>query len=366
MVGAAQRVDRVDDPGLVRDHLLRAQRQPHRVLGRQRQRLVVRVRVQRLRAAEHRRERLDRRPRDVDERLLPGQRHPRGLRVEAHQQRTLVAGAVGVAQLARPDPSRRPVLRDLLEEVEVRVEEERQPWRERVHVEPPLERPLHVGEPVLECERELLRRRRAGLADVVAGDRDRMPQRHLSRAELDHVGHEPHRRLRREDELLLRDVLLEDVRLDRPPQPVARHPLLLPHDQVHRKSDRRRRVDRHRCRHLAQRYPREQDPHVLERRHRHALAADLAHRPRRVRVDPHQRRHVERARQSRLPVLEQVAKPLVRLLRRPEPRELPHRPQTAPVHRRIHPARERERARVPEVPLVVHTCRLGRCQRLHL
>ena len=34
------------DTGLVRDHLLRAQRDPHGVLGRQRQRLVVGVRVQ--------------------------------------------------------------------------------------------------------------------------------------------------------------------------------------------------------------------------------------------------------------------------------------------------------------------------------
>ena len=54
VVRAAERVDRVHDAGLVRDHLLRPQREPHRVLGRQRERLVERVRVQRLRPAEHR------------------------------------------------------------------------------------------------------------------------------------------------------------------------------------------------------------------------------------------------------------------------------------------------------------------------
>jgi hypothetical protein len=37
----------------VGDDLLRAQRDAHRLLGRQRERLVVGVRVQRLRAAEH-------------------------------------------------------------------------------------------------------------------------------------------------------------------------------------------------------------------------------------------------------------------------------------------------------------------------
>jgi hypothetical protein len=39
----------------------------------------------------------------------------------------------------------------------------------------------HVGEAVGEREGELLRRRRAGLADVVAADRDRVPARHLAR-----------------------------------------------------------------------------------------------------------------------------------------------------------------------------------------
>src|ERR1044072_1740008 len=86
------------------------------------------------------------------------------------------------------EAARGALLGDLLEEVEVRVEEEREPRREVVDVEPPLERPLDVGEAVHERERQLLRRVRAGLADVVARDRDRMPFRQLLRAELDHVG----------------------------------------------------------------------------------------------------------------------------------------------------------------------------------
>ena len=52
-VRAAERVDRVRDARLVRDDLLRAQRDLDGLLGRQRERLVVGVRVQRLRAAEH-------------------------------------------------------------------------------------------------------------------------------------------------------------------------------------------------------------------------------------------------------------------------------------------------------------------------
>ena len=44
------------------------------------------------------------------------------------------------------------------------------------------------------------------------------------------------------------------------------------------------------------------------------------------------RRQVERDREARLPLLEQVAVALVRLLRRREARVLPHRPRPAAVH----------------------------------
>src|ERR1700751_951197 len=47
-----------------------------------------------------------------------GQPPARGRGVEAHQQRALVARAERVAQLPRPDPPRRAVLRDLLEEID--------------------------------------------------------------------------------------------------------------------------------------------------------------------------------------------------------------------------------------------------------
>src|SRR5919108_611393 len=131
-VGAAERVDRVRDAGLVGDDLLRPQRDAHRLLCGERERLVVGVRVERLRAAEHRRQRLGRGAHDVVERLLRRQRHPRRLRVEAHQERALVTRAVGLLQLPRPDAAGRAVFGDLLEEVDVRVEEEAEPGRELV------------------------------------------------------------------------------------------------------------------------------------------------------------------------------------------------------------------------------------------
>ena len=82
-VRAGERIDRVGHAGLGGDDLLRAQRDARRLLGRERQRLVAPVAVQRLRAAEHRGERLDRDPDDVVVGLLRGQRAARGLGVEA-------------------------------------------------------------------------------------------------------------------------------------------------------------------------------------------------------------------------------------------------------------------------------------------
>ena len=88
---AADRIDRVGDAALGRDDLLRPQRDARRFLGRQRQRLVAAVAVQRLRAAEHRRQRLQRDADDVVVRLLRGQRAAGGLRVEAQLLRARVA-----------------------------------------------------------------------------------------------------------------------------------------------------------------------------------------------------------------------------------------------------------------------------------
>jgi len=56
--------------------------------------------------------------------------------VEAQRERLVGLGAVDVAQPTRPDPPRRTELGDLLEEVDVGVEEERQARRELLDVEP--------------------------------------------------------------------------------------------------------------------------------------------------------------------------------------------------------------------------------------
>jgi len=63
--GAAERVDDVGRARLLGDDLLGAERDPDRLLGGQRQRLVEGVGVEALGATEHARQRLNRDPHDV-------------------------------------------------------------------------------------------------------------------------------------------------------------------------------------------------------------------------------------------------------------------------------------------------------------
>ena len=187
-----------------------------------------------------------------------------------------VCGAEAVAHDLRPERPGGAELRDLLEEVVVRVEEEREPGAERVGREARRHRRLAVGDPVRERERELLGGRRARLADVVARDRDRVPARDPLLAVGEQVGRQPHRGARREDVVPAGDVLLEDVVLDGAAQRAAGHALLLGDQLVEQQQQRRRGVDRHRRRHLVERDPVEQELHVRDRVDRDAGAPDLA------------------------------------------------------------------------------------------
>ena len=249
----ASGIGRVDHPGLGGDDLLRPQRQPGGFLGRQRQRLVVAVGVQALRPAEHRGQRLERDPNDVVERLLGGERRPTGLGVEAQHRAARILGTEALGHDPVPHPPAGPELGDLLEEVVVPVPEERQPWAEVVDVHAGVDRSLHVGDRVGERERDLLHRGRARLTDVVAGDRDRVPLRDVLGAVLEDVGDDPHRRPRRVHVGAAGDVLLEQIVLDRARDLIAADTLLLGDELVEQQQDRRRRVDRHRRRHLVER-----------------------------------------------------------------------------------------------------------------
>ena len=125
-IGAAERIDGVGDAGFVGEDLLRSQRERRGKFGRQRPGFVERIGVQGLRAAHHRGKRLQGGADDVVVRLLRGERAAGGLRVEAQRPGARVLRAEALGHRLVPDAARGAVFRDFLEEIVVRVEEERQ------------------------------------------------------------------------------------------------------------------------------------------------------------------------------------------------------------------------------------------------
>src|SRR6266699_1767089 len=91
--------------------------------------------------------------------LLRGCRDAGRLRVRPEPHRLRLLGPEPLLHEPRPEAPCRPELGDLLEEVVVDVEEEREPRREAVDVQAARAGRLDVAEPVGQGERELLHRR---------------------------------------------------------------------------------------------------------------------------------------------------------------------------------------------------------------
>jgi len=148
-IRAAERVGDPGDTSLVRQDLLCPQRQRRRLLAGQRERLVPRGGEHGLDAAEHRRHRLVRHPDDVVGRLRRIERGAAGDAAEAEHRGLVRPRTVTLPDDRRPAPAAGPVLGDLLEEVAVRVEEERHLRGELVDRHPAAgQHGVAVGDPV--------------------------------------------------------------------------------------------------------------------------------------------------------------------------------------------------------------------------
>ena len=218
------------------------------------------------------------------------------------------------------------------------VKEERQAWSECIDIETGEAGRFDVGETICDGEGEFLGRRGPGFTDVVAGHRDRVPLRHLGGAVTNHVGDDPHARTWREDELLLGLVLLEDVVLDGSAESRLRRSVLLGVGDEHRQDRRRRRVDRHRYGRNPEVDPVEEILHVGQGVDGDTALAHLPDRHRVVGVLPHEGRQVERRGQSVASRSKDLLEATIRVLRRAESGEHPHRPELGAVPRRIDPA----------------------------
>ena len=154
---------------------------------------------------------------------------------------------------------------------------------------------------------------------VRTGDRDRVEPRHLGRAELDGVGDQPQRRLRRPDPRPARCVLLEDVVLDRAGELLARHALLLRGGDIEGQQDGGGAVDRETGADLVQGDAVEQDLGVGQRVDRDTDPANLLAVLGIIGVVAALRGQIERHRQPRSALVQQVAVAAIGLLGRPKP-----------------------------------------------
>ena len=271
--------------------------------------------------------------------------------MKAHQPGALVLGAETGLHYLTPNLPGGAVLGDLFEKIVVRVEEEAQARTELVHVEAAAPRPFDIFDTVVEREREFLQGGRAGLANVISADGNGVEARRELRSELKRVDHQAHRRRRRIDVFLLRDVFLENVVLNRAGNFLPVCALLFRDDQIHGPQHRRRRVDGHRDRGLFQIDAAEKNFHVFERIDGHAALADLAFAGGMVGVVAHQRGQIEGDGESAAAMLQQIFVALVGLLGRGEAGELPHGEKLAAISGGVNAARVGWLAGIAEIVL---------------
>ncbi len=188
---------------------------------------------------------------------------------------------------------------------------------------------------------------------MVSAHADRVVAGSLPRAELHRVADEPDGRLHGKDPRPATDVLLEDIVLGRAGDPLAGHPLLLGHGEVHGQDDGRDGIHRQGHADLVDGDALEGHLHVLEGVHGHADPTDLPEGHRIVGVQAHLGGQVEGHVQGVLAVFDQEAEPPVGLGGATEAGVLAHGPGPVAVHVLVNSSGEGILPRLPDVLLDV-------------
>src|SRR5687768_1819314 len=110
--------------------------------------------------------------------------------METQRQGAWVARLETFAHDACPQTTRRAKLRNLFEQVVVRVEKERYARGKLVHLESGVQRGLDISNSICQGESNLLNGGRAGLTNVITTDRDCVPVSRFARAKSESVGHQ--------------------------------------------------------------------------------------------------------------------------------------------------------------------------------
>ena len=202
--------------------VLRAMRA--RLVGRQRERLVERVGMQRLRVAGGGRHRLDLRAHHVVPDILRGERPAGRLAMRAQRQRLLVL-RLGTCP-TRSHQSRRAarILATSMKKF-MPIAQKNDSRGANASMSSPAASPARMySTPSAKRVGELEIGRRPGLLHVVAGDRDRVELRHVLRRMAEDVGDDAHRARGRVDVGVAHHELFEDVVLDGAGELVLRAP----------------------------------------------------------------------------------------------------------------------------------------------
>ena len=146
---------------------------------------------------------------------------------------------------ARPEPPRGAKLGDLFQQIVMRVEEERDARRKLIDLQAGFESSLDISNGIGEGKGQFLDRRRPGLSDVIAADRNCVPVGHLERAEREGVRNQAQRRFRRKDVGPARDVFLQNIVLNSAVYFGKRNALLARDREIETQQDGCRSVYRH-------------------------------------------------------------------------------------------------------------------------
>src|SRR5881409_3921346 len=99
--------------------------------------------------------------------------------MKTQHQRTWISRVKALAHDASPETTRGAILGNLFQQIIVRIEEERKSRRKVVYFQTGLHGRFDISNSISERECHLLDRGRAGFANVIAADRNRVPVGHL-------------------------------------------------------------------------------------------------------------------------------------------------------------------------------------------
>src|SRR6185436_18736089 len=131
--------------------------------------------------------------------------------VKSQHQRAWIACVETIVHDVRPQTSCSTKLRDLLEQIVMRVEEKRNARSELIYFQTSRQRRLDIRNSISKCKSNFLNRGRTGFTNVITADRDRVPVGHFASAVREDVRNQTQRRRGRINVGAARDVLFQNI-----------------------------------------------------------------------------------------------------------------------------------------------------------